>query len=339
MHVKRNHILLFAIVFLTVTAGCLGSQAPDEVGPQEVEPETNSLGDDPPQNPWLTEEITVSIVYQTDQKRHYEPLIEESLEYWNENMTEVGWEGEFVYEDIHDPDIPVEIKDEIEQQEYDDRELETVGWAPLHFYPGEGNERDEPVVIKSGLNDTSTVNVATHEFGHALGLRHEAEDEFPVMAAEMATATQPQPSIYERDNPWPDDTVLVYYDSSSELRDHHIRPLEEAREYYDDGAGGWLPDDVSVERTKDADKAHVTVRLVDDTDGGDHLWQWWGFDNDADGEINEMDEGEIQIERQISDDRITWGFGHALGQMFGVRDKSEMPDPFDESRIYDPNNW
>ena len=87
---QRHRLAVIATAACLLCAGCAGGAQLDPVGPDETEPQTGGVLDDPPpQNPWEKQNITVSIVNQpTD--RDYQPLIEESLARWNRDLESVG---------------------------------------------------------------------------------------------------------------------------------------------------------------------------------------------------------------------------------------------------------
>ena len=91
---------------MLLLAGCTGGDELSPVGPDETDPVGGGLFEEaPPQNPWQTDEITVNVVDKPDD-RDYAPLITESIEYWNANMSMLNWEGEFVYDPTaENPDV------------------------------------------------------------------------------------------------------------------------------------------------------------------------------------------------------------------------------------------
>jgi len=341
---KISRIVL-ALVLVVVLAGCVGaSDTPEPVGPDNATGATGGLfADDPTQNPWKSEQITVQVVEKPDD-REYQPLIEEAIDYWNQNMSDVGWEGEFVYSNTaDDPDLPIYIVDEVDKwgheheddHEYDEYEGETVGYAPIYNETGAAVEDSKHVQIASGLNDSSTVDVAAHELGHTLGLEHEHEDKYPVMAAELAVAEVDQSSATERANPFNTDTISLYYnDTADSFTEYVINEFDDVWQYFEAGNSEIVPENVSFEQTDDPSAAVIEVRSVQSVEQGVSDVEWWGYDVDNDGELNTYEEATIKIESNVDQSQKAWHVGRTVTYLFSSMEEGDLPQEL-ESRDAD----
>ena len=334
---NRSRLIPLAVLSVVVLSGCLsgGSDIPTAVGPDNTEPETSGLFTEPPaQNPWATDEITVSIVSSSTPDRNYAPLVNQSLAYWNQNMSELGWEGQFVYvADAENPDVPVRIVDDVTAVG-DETHGDEVGRAPVYNRTGIATDsRMTDVQLKANLNDTSTVRVGIHEFGHTLGLRHEDTDEWPVMNATTAAATVDQPNATDRDNPWETDRLQIYYNdtttpSGTIENDYVVGEFDEVLTFFSNGADEAVPQEVELVRTTDPASADIEIQLVEAIDGGVSRPRWYGYDPDADGAFETYASGTIAIQKDVNQDHMAWHAGAGLYRLFGHTSDTELPRAF-----------
>jgi hypothetical protein len=331
-HNPRHLFAVFGVCFLLLIAGCIGggSQS-DSVGPDETEAQAGGLLDDPPtQNPWEADNITIQIVDQPDQ-RDYAPLINESIEYWNENISALGWEGQFVYDSTtENPDVPVRIVDQVDQcgTEHTNSTYELMGCAPVYNQTGEAIDRGfEPVRVVGGLNDSSTVDVSTHEFGHSLGLTHEDQDSWPVMNRTIGVASVQQPNATERANPFETETIRVYYnESENSLNDYTIGELDDVWDYFNSGESEIVPSNVTFERTDNESSANIELQIVDEADAGVSIANWYGYDPDADGAAETYDIATIQVQADVNQDHVAWHVGSWTTFLFSTQEEGALPD-------------
>jgi len=346
---KRTMVVL-ALVLVVVLAGCVGtSDTPGPVGPDNATGATGGLfDDDPTQNPWKSEHITVQVVEQPGD-RDYRPLIEEAINYWNPNMSDVGWEGEFVYSNTTDnPDLPIYVVDEVDEwgheheddHEHDEYDGETIGYAPIYNETGAAVDDPKHVQIASGLNDSSTVDVATHELGHTLGLRHEHEDKYPVMAAELAVAEVDQLSAIDRANPFETSTVSVYYnDTTDSFTEYVDNEFDDVWQYFEGGNSEIVPGNVSFEVTDDPSAAVIEVRSVHSVDQGVSNVEWWGYDVDNDGELNTYDQAVIEIESDVGQSQKAWHVGRSVAYLFSSMEEGDLPRELESRDADTRRDW
>lgn len=330
----RRFLAILGCVVLIGLAGCSAA------GVEDVRKEVTSAAD-PPDNPWAAENITVSVQDTTNSGREWEPIVKDALDYWNQNMSQVGREGQFVYTDSGESDLQVRIVDEINQCGAEQVTENTHGCAPIYTGVGAGAVDNQPVRVENELQDSATTDVTIHEIGHTLGLQHNDSEAWAIMNETVAAPTLPQPNATEIANPWPTNTVRLYYNSSDgELSEERIAALETSRAYYDGGAGRFLPSNVSVVRTADPSTADIEIRMVGSISGESRSrWTWRGYDPDADGALETYSSATIKIQSSVPDDNAEWHVGYALGNLFGVSGESELPPPFDDTRTYDSSDW
>jgi hypothetical protein len=319
---------VIAVSVMLIIAGCGGSaDQPDAVGSENTEPESGGVFDaPPPQNPWEANNITVQIVEQPGQ-RNYVPLVKSAIDYWNSNMSRVGWEGQFVYDSgASDPDVPVRIVDDVGicGASYSD---DTIGCAPIYEQTGQAVGDNDVVKVQSRLNDSSTVAVTVHELGHTLGLTHDDAANWSIMNETTAVATVQQPNASERVNPFADDTVDVYYnDTANRLNDYIIGEFDAVWNYYNDGESEIVPSNVTFRRTETKADADIEIRLVENLDGGVSTVQWLGYDPDADGAIETYSTATVIIDEEVNQDNMAWHTGSWTTYLFSSQEEGALPD-------------
>ena len=340
---QRQLLSVVATAACLLLAGCAGGANLDPVGPDETEPQTGGLlSDPPPQNPWEKQNITVSIVDQPND-RDYQPLIEESLARWNQDLETVGWEGRFVYDATADnPDVPVRFVDEINQcgsELYNDTEQPLLGCAPIYNQTGEALDRPEVVEIATSLNDSSTVNVVTHEIGHTIGLTHEDTDDWPVMNETITAATTLQPNATERANPFESERIGVYYNESEHsFNDYERGELKDVWNYYNRGGSEVVPSNVSFEQVNNESEADIVIQMVDNIERGGSGWWYTGYDPDADGAVETYSRVTVAVDSEVNQDHVAWHVGRSTTGMF-ISAEEELPEDLTSRRANTRQWW
>lgn len=327
--------VIVVAVLLVVVVGGMGGNSGD--ADTSVAPAESAAA----ANPWKSDLVTVTVVDETSLDRDWAPVVTDAVGYWNGNMSALGYEGRLVYTGGRDADVTIRVVDDVGEC---DGVTDPLGCAPVYNGIGtavDGDQRDEQdIKITGHLQNNVTSDLLKHELGHTLGVTHREQDEWRVMRPGFATPQYDAPNATEVVNPWDTTTVTVYYNrSGGELTDQRINQLEAARSYYDVGAGGFLPDTISVERTRDPTMADIEIRMVDNVESGISRWVYQGYDPDNDNALEEYEEGTVYIERRASPEVIIWHAGHGIGRLFGVKNTSGLPSPFDESKEFDSRSW
>jgi hypothetical protein len=243
----------------------------------------------------------------------------------------------------NDPDIEIRFVSDIGVCGYTYTES-AIGCAPIL----DRNERrsDSVVVrVEDDLNDTSTVSTLNHELGHTLGLTHEYSDTLALMNASGDASRQPMTDAVNKTNPWNTVQLDVYIDYSKNVegseRYDYTTEIREGLEYWNNGAEGYTPKNVSLSITQNRSKAEIVVDFadrVDTEDGTGHLVRQRGYDPDGDERLESYSHATVTISEQGDEDLIDWNMAAALGYLFGDIEEDEMAPPFDGD-IEDEDEW
>lgn len=340
--VRRGLLPVLVVVLTVVLAGCTvvfppadespTTTAPDAVASPTPTPTASGEGTGPTTTAdadriWPDEPIVVAIEDATGDDRDFAPLARAALDYWEGNASRyAGYPVEFVLEpDAADPDVEMRVVRDITDC---DGTGDAVGCAP---YVTDRDRIDRPVTVQivAGLSDESTIHVIKHELGHVLGLDH-GDAPQDVMAPGTLVTTLPKANATDRDVPWKDDALTVHVNDSGVADGDAVRDqIRHAVRYYDRGADGTVPENVSFEFVDDPERADVVISFPDEMPcgaGDGSCGRRVGVDEDGDGALEYYTRLEITL-TNVDVEATGWHVGYWLGYAFGFEDPSDWPEP------------
>lgn len=313
---------VIAVVVLLALSGCIGAVAPGAVG---------GSWDVDADNHWQSDVVVVSYEAPADDTRDYEPIVVEALEFWTENSEEyAGFDVELRRAEAGERgDIHVSFVDDVRKC---GESVKAAGCAPRLTSPY-GIDRPVDVQVRTGLDHESSTKILKHELGHTMGLGHDDQPQ-GFMAAKLSLSKLPETNATDRSNPWDRDEVKVHVNLDGLDRTDRWtaeRQVGAALRYYDDGADGTVPTDVSITRTTSYVNADVVVRYAgsdDCIDGAGSCGRLSGHDHDGDG-ADEFYDGLDIVLVDLDPDAVAWHVGRWLGASFGHEDDHEYPEPLE----------
>lgn len=347
--------LVLVLATLAILAGCVAPISPDTDRPlddgagdttstddaavtgTDTERTTGSGTGAVAPDPYGGRTLVVGIENPADASRDYAPLVRRALDYWEANASRyAGYDVSYRLDpDATDPDFVVSVVDRIEDCGSEDDH--SAGCAPYITRP-EQFSPPERVRVVDGLSDESTVLVLVHEFGHTLGLEHDDEPQ-SMMRAEGRLETLPQQDAVNRSFAWSNRTLSVHVDIGDDAGDRTVveRQVTETVAYFDRGAEGTVPEDVSFVRTPNRSAADVVVQVGGpnpcEGDAGS-CRRIRGFDPDADDRLETYDRLEVYV-FGLDPEAVGWHVGRHLGHTLGLTDDAEYPEPLRSSASYD----
>ena len=341
--------LALGLATLVLLAGCAAPIAPDADQPFDggtdeaigTETATGTVAATGTRvvatDPYGGRTLVVGIENGANESRDYAPLVRRALDYWEANASRyAGYDVSYRLDpDASDPDFVVSVVDRID--DCGSEEDHSAGCAPYVTRP---EQFSPPVRVRvvDGLSDESTVLVLVHEFGHTLGLGHDDEPQ-SVMRAERRLATLPRTDAVDRPFAWADYALSVHVDVEDDAGDRAVveRQVTETLAYFDRGAEGTVPENVSFVRTSNRSSADVAVQIGGsnpcDRDTGS-CRRLRGIDPDADGRLETYDRLEVYV-FGIDPEAVGWHIGRHLGYALGLTDDPEYPEPLRSSASYD----
>lgn len=314
---SRGSAVVLAV--LLALSGCAGAVGPGSVGgPVVVDAD----------NHWRSDVVVVSYESPADEPRDYEPVVQEALAYWTEHSEEyAGFDVELrLAEPGEEADVHVSFVEDVRTC---GESVNAAGCAPRITSPYDV-DRPVDVQVRAGLDHESSVKVLVHELGHTMGLGH-GDEPSEYMSAKLSLSKLPTTNASDRANPWNDDEVSVYVDVSGLDRTDRHRAEQQAIaaiRYFDDGADGTVPTDVTVTRTARPSNADVVVRYQADDEcisGAGSCGRISGEDLDGDGAYEFHTDVEITLV-DLNPDAMGWHVGRWLGASFGL-EEGEYPSP------------
>lgn len=328
---------LLVICVVVAAAGCVGPLPADGPLPGSTaghDPGGASTTSTPlpeaARNPWRSAEVVVGVDGRASPNRSYVPLVERAVAYWNgPGRPNATYPATFrVDPDAPDPDLVVVVRERVTCVDHAD----VLGCAPV-LRASDRPPRPVVVEVAAGFDDETTVTIIEHELGHVLGIRH-GEPPQPLMAPRFAAATLPHTDAVDKANPWTTDDLRVYADLSTATGDPETLrfQLRQAVAYYDDGAEGHVPANVSFSLVDDRSRAQVVVVFDRDREGcstaeAQSCGSWSGYDPDRDGALEYYTNATIVV-NGVDDAAVGWHVGYWLGVLMGHDRPEERAPPF-----------
>ncbi|WP_267643508.1 hypothetical protein [Haloarchaeobius amylolyticus] len=280
-------------------------------------------------DPWPSKDtVIVGVTDGTGSDRNIEPLVKESLEYW-ENSTYGDYDINWVLKpDAASPDVEVHLVDSIETCGHTPSDKETLGCAP-------NLERTEPagddvlVRIADGYTDESITETIKHEFGHVLGLSH-GEEPMPLMNESKVADTLPATDVQNRSIGWesPEITVGVTESASAEMEEQTRAVVEylNSRESQ--------PDELSLKYVGVDAEADIVVQEDPEDVCNLHAGSCpraFGRSPDTDDALEYYTEVTIYVE-DLDGDTLGWHIGYWIDRVASPTMTDEAWDEDDDDR-------
>lgn len=279
-------------------------------------------------NPWGSEPIVVAVEDRGSEARDYVPIVRNATRYWESRARHyAGFSVDYaVRPDAADPDLVVTFVDEVPSC---GDATHAAGCAPVVRRTGQ-IDRPERVSIRTGLSESSTTHVVTHELGHTLGLGH---DDAPndVMRAKSVLYTRSRTNATDRAFPWSDPEFSVFVDAENASDPDGVRAqARHALSYYERGADGTTPANLSIAFVDSPDGADVTVGFSSTSPcgkGSGSCFTTVGPDPDGDGAIERY--SRLRIVLVDLDTAATgWHVGNWFAYGLGMETADQRPAPF-----------
>jgi hypothetical protein len=302
------------------TAGQAGAAGTTAAG-------TGTSSTHPPSHVWAGDPVVVALDGSINDSRDWAPLVENATDYWSGvDQRYLGYDVEFVVRpNAPDPDIRITFVSAVTDC---DGVADPVGCAPYYTTRNQV-ERPAEVQVRAGLSDDSTKLVTKHELGHVLGLDH-GEGPRAVMNHTVTITTLDEPNATETANPWNDSLVTVYADTDAASDPAAAREqVRDAVAYFDRGANGSVPADVSFVLVDDPDRADVVVSYPESapcTTGAGSCARREGLDVDGDGALERFTRVDIALV-DVDTDRQGWHVAYWLGYAMGFSEGDDWPAP------------
>jgi len=326
----RGALLLALTVVL---AGCALPGAPGTTAPPaDGGPATATGADTPttptvdPDNPWRTGTLTVAVRTGEADDRNYRPLVRAALDFWGSSAEQyAGYPMGFeLVDDPEGADVVVSFVPSVDDC---GNVSDAAGCAPVPRV-GDHLPRPQLIRVRTGLSNASTVEVLKHEFGHALGLTH-ADEPQPLMAPAASLTTLPQRNASDRAMPWTDPALSVYVEFGNASDPAGAREqVGHALDYYEGGADGTVPDNLTFTTTRNRSAADVVVRFGEHACGQESgsCASRGGVDPDGDGALEYYTRVEITL-AGIDTDATAWHVARWLGFAMGFSAADDWPAP------------
>ena len=330
---------VLGLVLLIVLAGCGG--AVQETEPTATTDTTTTTVESTttlPDNPWRAETVTVAIENNANASRNLAPLVNQTLEYWNDRA---NYYGDYSVRFVSQPhataeaDIVVSFVDRIGDCGFE-LDVENLTGCATILETGTVAASQETVEIKAGYVNESTVSTMKHEFGHILGIDH-GEEPMPVMAETSDTTLWPKPNATARPDAWKNETVslyVAYSDISQNYKRVTVRSeLQHVVEYVNSGADGSLAANSTLVMTESRADADIVVTFPESVEcGGENASTvscgrlTGGVQLDSDSRWEYYSGAEIGVSR-IHTETVSWHVGVWLLYSFGLTE-GELPAVF-----------
>lgn len=282
-------------------------------------------------NPWGTTVVTVAVNDTVADGRNATGIVRRTIAFWNDRIERyTDWTYRFRYvADGSDARAEVRFVESI--AECDGHSERIAGCAPLLSAGEEAPDRAITRVEVHGSN-AAVLDTTRHEFGHLVGLDHAAE---PRWLMSNGTAG-PVEDAQGRANPWMTDRIAVHVetDAIDGDADRVEAQVGHALAYYEDGAEGTVPANVTFART---DLPHAADVVITDAasrgcEGEGSTVNVRGPDRDGDPAPELHTRTRICVD--VDEDAVGWHVGAMLGNAFGLS-QAELADPFRDADYED----